>query len=66
MFRSKRLTADAKFSSSPDDRAHPQTALVPVASLAERRWAGAIDAMANPRLQAEQWWMAVGDALRSR
>jgi DNA polymerase-3 subunit delta' len=28
--------------------------------------AGAIDAMANPRLQAEQWWMAVGDALRSR
>ncbi len=26
----------------------------------------AIDAMANPRLQAEQWWMAVGDALRSQ
>jgi uncharacterized RDD family membrane protein YckC len=33
------------FSSAPDDRAHPQTALVPVASLAERRWAGAIDAL---------------------
>ena len=28
------------FSSFPDDRAHPQTALVPVASLAERRLAG--------------------------
>ncbi len=26
--------------------------------------AGAIDAMANPRLQAENWWMAVGEALR--
>ena len=26
----------------------------------------AIDAMANPRMQAEQWWMAVGDALRSQ
>jgi uncharacterized RDD family membrane protein YckC len=32
------------FSSFPDDRAHPQTALVPVASLAERRWAGLLDA----------------------
>ena len=26
----------------------------------------AIDAMANPRLQAEQWWMTVGGALRSQ
>lgn len=25
---------------------------------------GAVDAMANPRLQAEQWWMALGEALR--
>jgi uncharacterized RDD family membrane protein YckC len=33
------------FANAPDDRAHPQTALVPVASLAERRWAGAIDAL---------------------
>ena len=28
--------------------------------------AAAIDEMANPRLQAEQWWMAVRDALRSQ
>lgn len=33
------------FSSFPDDRAHPQTALVPVASLAQRRWAGILDAL---------------------
>jgi uncharacterized RDD family membrane protein YckC len=33
------------FSNAPDDRAHPQTALVPVASLAQRRWAGAIDVL---------------------
>ena len=33
------------FPSAPDDRAHPQTALVPVASLAERRSAGVIDAL---------------------
>jgi DNA polymerase III subunit delta' len=26
----------------------------------------AIDEMANPRLQAEQWWMTVGNALRSQ
>jgi DNA polymerase-3 subunit delta' len=26
----------------------------------------AIDAMANPRMQAEQWWMTVGGALRSQ
>jgi len=32
------------FASTSDDRARPQTALVPVASLAERRWAGLIDA----------------------
>lgn len=29
------------------------------------RAGAAVDAMANPRLQAEQWWMAVGKALRS-
>jgi DNA polymerase-3 subunit delta' len=27
--------------------------------------AAAIDEMANPRLQAERWWMTAGDALRS-
>ena len=26
----------------------------------------AIDEMANPRLQAEQWWMTVGTALSSK
>ena len=26
--------------------------------------AAAVDAMANSRLQAEQWWMAAGAALR--
>jgi hypothetical protein len=26
----------------------------------------AIEAMANPRMQAEQWWMTIGDALRSQ
>jgi uncharacterized RDD family membrane protein YckC len=31
------------FSSSTDDRAHPQSPLVPVASVAARRWAGVID-----------------------
>jgi uncharacterized RDD family membrane protein YckC len=31
--------------SSPDDRAHPQTALVPVATLGERRFAGVLDAI---------------------
>ncbi len=40
-----RIQPELDFSSSPDDRAHPQTALVPVASLAERRWAGALDAI---------------------
>ena len=33
------------FSKFHDDRAHPQTALVPVASLSERRWAGILDAL---------------------
>jgi uncharacterized RDD family membrane protein YckC len=33
------------FASSPDDRAHPQTALVPVASISDRRWAGILDAL---------------------
>ncbi|MGH9717184.1 MAG: RDD family protein [Candidatus Acidiferrales bacterium] len=40
-----RIQPELDFSSSPDDRVHPQTALVPVASLAERRWAGALDAI---------------------
>jgi uncharacterized RDD family membrane protein YckC len=31
--------------SAPDDRSHPQTALVPVATLAERRRAGILDAI---------------------
>lgn len=38
-----RIQPELDFSASPDDRAHPQTALVPVATLAERRWAAAID-----------------------
>jgi uncharacterized RDD family membrane protein YckC len=40
-----RVQPELDFSASPDDRAHPQTALVPVASLDERRWAGALDAV---------------------
>jgi uncharacterized RDD family membrane protein YckC len=40
-----RIQPELDFSSSPDDRAHPQTALVPVASLADRRLAGALDAL---------------------
>lgn len=39
------IQPELDFSSSPDDRAHPQTALVPVADLAERRRAGALDAL---------------------
>ncbi len=39
------IQPELDFSSSPDDRAHPQTALVPVASLAERRSAGMLDAL---------------------
>jgi uncharacterized RDD family membrane protein YckC len=38
-----RVQSELDFSSAPDDRVHPQTALVPVASLASRRWAGVID-----------------------
>jgi uncharacterized RDD family membrane protein YckC len=38
------IQPELDFSNSPNDRAHPQTALVPVANLAERRWAGALDA----------------------
>jgi uncharacterized RDD family membrane protein YckC len=39
------IQPELDFSSAPDDRAHPQTALVPVAGLAERRGAGALDAL---------------------
>jgi uncharacterized RDD family membrane protein YckC len=37
------IQPELDFTSFPDDRAHPHTALVPVASLAERRHAGALD-----------------------
>lgn len=37
------IQPELDFTTFPDDRAHPQTALVPVASLAERRSAGALD-----------------------
>ena len=37
-----RIQPELDFSSSPDDRAHPQTALVPVAGLGERRLAGVL------------------------
>jgi uncharacterized RDD family membrane protein YckC len=40
-----RIQSELDFASTPDDRARPQTALVPVATLAERRWAGAIDVL---------------------
>lgn len=40
-----RVQPELDFTAAPDDRAHPQTALVPVASLAERRWSGALDAI---------------------
>jgi uncharacterized RDD family membrane protein YckC len=40
-----RIQPELDFSSSPDDRAHPQTALVPVAGLSDRRIAGLIDAI---------------------
>ena len=40
-----RIQPELDFSSSPDDRAHPQTALVPVAGLGERRMAGVLDAI---------------------
>ena len=39
------IQPELDFSNSPDYRAHPQTALVPVASLGERRRAGALDAV---------------------
>jgi uncharacterized RDD family membrane protein YckC len=39
------IQPELDFASSPDDRARPQTALVPVASLSARRWAGALDAL---------------------
>jgi len=39
------IQPELDFTSFPDDRAHPQTALVPVASLAERRHAGALDVL---------------------
>ncbi len=39
------IQPELKFASSADDRARPQTALVPVATLAERRWAGILDAL---------------------
>jgi uncharacterized RDD family membrane protein YckC len=38
------IQPELDFSNGPDDRAHPQTAMVPVASLASRRWAGILDA----------------------
>jgi uncharacterized RDD family membrane protein YckC len=37
------IQPELDFSNAPDDRAHPQTALVPVADLAERRRAGTLD-----------------------
>jgi uncharacterized RDD family membrane protein YckC len=40
-----RIQPELDFSSFPDDRAHPQTALVPVADLAERRNAAILDGM---------------------
>jgi uncharacterized RDD family membrane protein YckC len=39
------IQPELDFSDSPDDRAHPQSALVPVAGLPERRLAGVIDAI---------------------
>ena len=38
-----RIQSELDFSTTADDRARPQTALVPVAGLAQRRWAGMID-----------------------
>jgi uncharacterized RDD family membrane protein YckC len=39
------IQPELNFSSSPEERARPQTALVPVAPLGERRWAGFLDAL---------------------
>ncbi|HTR47917.1 MAG TPA: RDD family protein [Verrucomicrobiae bacterium] len=38
-----RVQSELDFSNAQDDRARPQTALVPVASLGQRRWAGLFD-----------------------
>jgi len=38
-----RVQSELDFASAADDRARPQTALVPVASLAKRRWAAVAD-----------------------
>jgi uncharacterized RDD family membrane protein YckC len=40
-----RIQPELDFASTPYDRAHPQTALVPVAGLGRRRWAGVVDAL---------------------
>jgi uncharacterized RDD family membrane protein YckC len=40
-----RIQSELDFLSSPDDRARPHTALVPVANLTQRRWAGLIDTL---------------------
>jgi uncharacterized RDD family membrane protein YckC len=40
-----RIQSELDFSAAADDRARPQTALVPVARLAQRRWAGLIDTL---------------------
>jgi uncharacterized RDD family membrane protein YckC len=40
-----RIQPELDFSNSASDRARPQTALVPVASLSARRWAGILDAL---------------------
>jgi uncharacterized RDD family membrane protein YckC len=39
------IQPELNFASSPEDRARPQTALVPVAALADRLWAGLLDAI---------------------
>jgi uncharacterized RDD family membrane protein YckC len=39
------IQPELDFSANPNDRAHPQTALVPVAGLVERRRAGMLDAL---------------------
>jgi uncharacterized RDD family membrane protein YckC len=39
------IQPELKFASSPEDRARPQTALVPVAPLADRRWAALLDGL---------------------
>jgi uncharacterized RDD family membrane protein YckC len=39
------IQPELDFSSFPDDRAHPQTAMIPVATLAQRRSAGMLDGL---------------------